>query len=485
MTYFDNNVQQLKYEVLSEVGKLAFENELTPEKLMGVANTVIPDGNPRMRCCIYKERAIVNERVKMALGGNAKNPNVVEVLEIACDECPVDGIQVTQACRGCIAHRCMNACPRQAITVVDRHAVIDKTKCVECGRCVEACSYSAIIKQRRPCVNACKADALTIDKETKKAKIKEEKCISCGACVYRCPFGAIMDKSFITKAIRMLVESRNNEVYKVYAIVAPAFASQYPNIPQITTEKVVTAIKKLGFHSVIEAALGADMVAYSEADELVEKGFLTSSCCPAFVRYIKKNYPDLVENISHNPSPMMQMAKVIKELDPYSKVVFFGPCIAKKAEAHQEDVSQYVDCVLTFEEMQALFNAKGIDLVSMEETPLDNASYFGRIFARSGGLTEAVAEALKEKDIPKEEFDCNPLVCNGLSECRTALLKAGKGKLAENFIEGMACDGGCIGGPACLNHSTKDRTFVDNYGKKAVERTIGDAISIFENESKQ
>jgi len=479
MSFFDNNVQQLKYEVLSEVAKLAFANALTPEKLMDVAGIVVPEGNARMRCCIYKERAIVNERVKIALGGNEKKPNVVEVLEIACDECPVDGIQVTPACRGCIAHRCVNACPKQAIEVVDRQAVIDKSKCVECGRCISACSYSAITKHTRPCVNACKANALAINKETKKVYIKEDKCISCGACVYRCPFGAIVDKSYITQAIRILLESRNNAVFKVYAVVAPSFASQYATIPDITTEKVVTAIKKLGFYSVVEAALGADLVAYSEADELVEKGFLTSSCCPAFVKYIQQNFPALEGHISHNLSPMAQLAKEIKKRDPYGKVIFIGPCIAKKAERQMEGVKEFVDCVLTFEELQALFNAKGIDLRSLEETPLNNASFFGRIFARSGGLAEAVAQALREKGISQEQFDCNPVACNGIMECKTALLKANKRLLAENFIEGMICEGGCIGGPACLTHSSKDRAFVDSYGKKAIEKTISDAISIF------
>lgn len=479
VTFFDNNVQQLKYEVLSEVAKLAFANELTAEKLLDVASIVVPPGQERMRCCIYKERAIVNERVKIALGGSEHKPNVIEVLEIACDECPIDGIEVTAACRGCIAHRCVNACPKNAITVIDRHAVIDKSKCVECGRCIASCSYGAIIKHTRPCINACKADALAIDKDTKKAFIKEDNCISCGRCVYCCPFGAIMDKSFITRAIRILLESRENTAYKVYAIVAPSFASQYATIPEITTEKVVTAIKNLGFHSVVEAALGADIVVSQEADELLEKGFLTSSCCPAFVNYIHKNFPDMQGHVSHNLSPMAQMAKVLKKMDPTGKVVFFGPCIAKKAERRLEGVKEYVDCVLTFEEMQALFNAKGIDLRTLEENSLNNASYFGRIFARSGGLSEAVIQALREKEISKEQFDCKPLACNGLVECKTALLKARKGVLPENFIEGMICEGGCIGGPACLTHSSRDRAFVDNYGKKAIEKAISDAISIF------
>jgi [FeFe] hydrogenase (group B1/B3) len=480
MTYFDNDVQQLKYEVLSEIAKLAFHNSLTAENLLDVASIIVPDGEAKMRCCIYKERAIVNERVKLALGGDTKNPNMVEVLKIACDECPVDGIVVTQSCRGCIAHKCANACPKNAIRIVNRCAVIEKSKCVECGRCATVCSYNAIVKHTRPCVNACKVNAISIDKDTKKAVIKNDKCISCGACVYHCPFGAIMDKSYITQAIRMLHESDDNRIYKIYAVVAPSLVSQYANIPEITTGKVVTAIKQIGFHSVIEAALGADMVASMEAEELVEKGFLTSSCCPAFVQYIRKNYPAVAENISHNLSPMAQLAKIIKQMDPTGKVVFIGPCIAKKTERRNENVKYYVDCVLTFEEMQAMFHAKKIELETLEETALDNASYFGRIFAHSGGLTTAVGQVLKEHNISPERFTCKPLICNGISECKTALLKAGKGLLSENFIEGMICEGGCIGGPACLSHSSKDKNLVDTYGHEAIEKTIADAISIFD-----
>jgi [FeFe] hydrogenase (group B1/B3) len=479
MVLFDNDVQQLKYEVISEVARLAFMDELTPENLMNVANIIVPEGKPRLRCCIYKERAIVNERVKIALGGNKQNPCVVEVLPIACDECPVDGIQVTQACRGCIAHRCVNVCPRKAITVVDRHAVIDKEKCVECGRCIEACSYGAIMETVRPCVSACKPKALTINGDTKKALIDNEKCISCGACVYRCPFGAVVDKSYITQAIRMLLDSKNNKAYKTYAIVAPAFSSQYATVPGITTEKVTAAIKALGFHAVIEAALGADMVAGMEALELVEKGFLTSSCCPAFVSYVRKYFPSLAENISHNLSPMAQIAKVIKQMDPNSRIIFFGPCIAKKQERQLESVAGYVDCVLTFEEMQALFNAKNIELAAMEGVPLDNASFFGRIFARSGGLSEAVAQGLKEHGISQEQFAYKPVACSGIAECRAALLKADKKVLDENFIEGMICEGGCIGGPACLSHSSKDKDRVDKYGKTAYGRTIEETVSLF------
>ena len=304
------------------------------------------------------------------------------------------------------------------------------------------------------------------------AEIDNGKCISCGACVYQCPFGAIVDKSYILDAIRLIRESEENRKYKVYAVIAPAISSQfaYAKIGQI-----VTGIKKLGFHGVVEAALGADMTAYSEAAELAEKGFLTSSCCPAFVTYVEKFFPNMAEHISHNPSPMAQIAKYIKETDPTGKVVFIGPCTAKKMEFRKESVAPYVDCVITFEELQALLDSQEIEPENLEESLLDNASYYGRIFARSGGLSAAVAEALKEREI---DFAVQPEICDGIEQCKVALLKAGRGLLQANFIEGMACVGGCIGGAACLTHGPKDKNEVDKYGKLAFEKGILDALTV-------
>ena len=476
---FDTDVQLIKNKVLSKVARLAYNDELEPLKVMAISREIIPDeAEPTMRCCIHKERAILDERVKNALA-NDDGKAVVRVLPIAGDECPVDGLVVTENCRGCLAHRCMNACPKDAISFgPDRRAIIDKAKCINCGLCAKSCSYSAIIKRSRPCMNACKAGAISTNPVTCKAVIDEEKCITCGQCVYQCPFGAIVDKSYITKVVSLIKGSDKNKNYKVYAVVAPAIASQFDNVGKLKTEKVVTAIKMLGFHSVLEAAWGGDMVAYMETMELVEKGFLTSSCCPAFVNFIHKNYPTIVPHISHNPSPMVQMGKVLKKMDPGCKVVFIGPCIGKKNE--YERAREYVDAVLTFEELQALFDARELEVSELPETVLDNASYFGRIFARSGGLVEAVAQALKEWEVGEDKFKVDPIICSGLAECDKALKMYQAGKLTNNFIEGMCCEGGCIGGPACINHEAKDAVEVNLYGKKAVEQTIKSAISVLD-----
>lgn len=470
---FDTKVQLLKYEVLREVARYAFEGTLL-EHYNDITKTIVPGPKSTMRCCIYKERAIVNERIKLAMGGDKQNPNVIEVIEIACDECPVGGYEVTNACRGCIAHRCEQICPRGAITFDENQkARIDKSKCVECGMCAKVCPYGAISNHKRPCENACKLKAISMS-ETKAAQIDNNKCVSCGACVYQCPFGAIMDKSYILDAINMIKDSDENKKYKVYAIVAPSISSQFS---YARLGQVITGIKKLGFHSVVEVALGADMVAYKESRELAERGQLTSSCCPAFVSYIRKNFPNAAEKISSNLSPMAELGKYLKELDPTCKVVFFGPCTAKKSEQQLETVKDYVDCVLTFEELQALIDSRDIDLASLEDGVLDNASYYGRIFARTGGLTDAVAEAVKEQEL---DITLNPIVCSGIEECKPVLTKLNRGVLPNNFVEGMACVGGCIGGPACLTHEMKDKNDVDRYGKEALEKTIGDALKVLD-----
>ena len=469
---FDTKVQYLKYKVLREVARHAWNDTLL-ENVMDIPKAIVPGKEPTMRCCVFKERAILGERVKIAMGGDPTNPNVIQVIDIACDECPAAGYSVTDSCRGCLAHRCEDVCPRGAISFDHNHvAHIDKTKCIECGKCAEVCPYSAITNRKRPCQVACKVKAIDINVDGA-AAINDEKCTSCGACVYRCPFGAISDKSYILNVIDLIKRSENNTKYKVYAVVAPSISSQFS---YAKLGQVIKGLKELGFHTVVEAALGADLVAMSEARELTEKGFLTSSCCPAFVSYIKSEFPDLAQHISHNLSPMVEISKYIKKTDPGAKAIFIGPCTAKKAEAQLEKAKPYVDAVLTFEELQALFDSKAMDITTLEEDVLDNASYYGRIFARSGGLSDAVVQALKEQGL--EDFPLKAVACNGIEECRIALLKKRKGVLDANFIEGMACLGGCIGGAGCLTHGAKNKAEVDKYGKEAFEKTISEAISV-------
>ncbi len=471
MRIFDTKVQELKYTVLMELAWQTWRGNDAFSVFNEIANEIVKKDEPPMSCCIYKDRAIVAERIRIALGGNKNNPNVIQVIDISCDECPEAGHVVTDLCRGCVAHRCADACKPGAIKFDDeQRAHIDKSKCVECGRCAAVCPYSAITNFKRPCERACKVDAISMGPDGV-AVIDSEKCIACGACVYQCPFGATLDVSSITDVIKTIMASENNEKFRVYAVVAPAIASQfkYAEIGQI-----ITAIKEIGFYSVEEAALGADIVAYNEAAELQERDLMTSSCCPAFVKYIKTKFPDMADKISSSLSPMAVTGKFIKERDPDAKVVFIGPCTAKKAEVKQPETAAYVDYVLTFEELQALIDSKDIEVEELEETDLDHASSFGRNFAKSGGVTDAVIEAAYEQ--LGEGVKIDPIVCDGIDKCKSALLRANKGVLPHNFIEGMVCSGGCIGGAACLTHGDANKRSIEKYGISASIRDIQESV---------
>ncbi len=473
MKTFDTKVQYIKYKVLREVSRHAWNNTLQ-ENITDIPKQIVTGKESTVRCCVYKERAILAERVKLAMGGDKFNPNVIEVIDIACDECPVSGFSVTSSCRGCLSHRCKEACRFNAISFDENYvAQIDEEKCRDCGACAKVCPYHAIISRKRPCESACKTKAIQKAKDNS-AEIINEKCIACGACVYQCPFGSIADKSFILNVIDIIKNAKGNRKYKVYAVVAPSISSQFlhANLGQ-----VISGMKELGFHTIVEAALGADAVALEESRELIEKKFLTSSCCPAFVMYIEQNFPDFVQHISHNLSPMARISKYIKETDPTAKVVFIGPCTAKKMEFQSKNVSAYVDSVLTFEELQALFDSRDLNLEKLPVDVLDNASYFGRIFARSGGLSDAVAQAIKEQALV---FDLKAEKCDGIEACKVAILKSSKNLIDANFIEGMACVGGCIGGAGCLTHGPKDKTAVDEYGKLAFEKTLLEAVKLMD-----
>ncbi|MGN0795850.1 MAG: monomeric [FeFe] hydrogenase [Christensenellales bacterium] len=471
MRIFDTNVQLLKYKTLKAVIKHIYADDLESIYL-DVPKEIVPGPKATMRCCIYKERAIVGERVKLALGGDKNNPNIVEVIDIACDECPVDGIMVTPACRGCLTHQCKENCPKDAISIIDKRAVIDKEKCIECGKCVKSCPYGAIIAQHRPCVVSCKAKALKVNAESKKAEINVDKCINCGACVYACPFGAIVDKSFIVDCINLLRGSQDGKNYKVYAVIAPSIVSQFK---YAKVEQVITGMKKLGFHQVIEAALGADVDLKLEADECIKKGVLLSSCCPAFVDYVIKNFPELESYISENVSPMVVTAKMIKASDPTAKVIFIGPCSAKKAEYKLPKTGGAIDCVMSFEELQAFLDARDINVSNLECSPLDNASYFGRIFAKSGGVAQGI-----KNEAAKAGKEISVCAMNGIDECRANLTRLKFKRATENFFEGMACEGGCINGALCLTHGVKNADDVDRYGNEAKEKTIENSVNLYE-----
>ena len=478
MRKFESNVQYIKYLVNREITE-RFINGTLDSSLDEIAEKLVPGPKPATRCCIYKERHIIKERAKNAIYPQTKE-NVISILHDACDECPVNRFMITEACRGCLGHRCQEVCPRNAIFMVNHHAYINQELCIECGRCKEVCPFNAISDVKRPCIRSCEIGAIQID-ENKKAVIDDSKCVSCGACVHQCPFGAIVDKPFVLDVLNLLKESENNTKYKVYAVVAPAISSQFTNA---RIEQVITGIEKIGFYHAVEAALGADIVSYHEAHEFAETieemKWKTTSCCPAFVDYVSKKFPELMDHVSKTVSPMVATARLIKSLDEDAKIVFIGPCTAKKMEIKKDDIKDAVDLVITFEELQAMLDAMNIELEKCEDSVLDNASFYGRLFARSGGVSEAVKHVVGHE---KFNVEFKPVAADGLDACTKILRLAKAGKLDGNFIEGMACKCGCIGGAASLSHGPKDVTQVDKYSALSKEKNSIDAIRVFDIDS--
>ena len=473
---FESNVQYIKYLVNKEVAKRFFNG--TSDDPREIAEVIIPGPKALFRCCIYKERHIIEERVHLVMEPT-KDDRIINVLDSACDECPIDRFVVTEACRGCLGHKCQEVCPRNAITIVNHRSYINQELCIECGRCKQVCPFNAISEVKRPCIRACSVGAVKMD-ENRKAIIDHEKCISCGACVYQCPFGAIVDKSFMMDMLNLLKNSWNNTSYHVYALVAPAVSSQFPGVK---TGQVYSAIMQLGFYDVVEAAVGADMVSAFEAKEFAEtvgeKGWKTSSCCPAFVDYVEKNYPQFKDHISTAVSPMIAAARAIKAKDPKARIVFIGPYTAKKVEIKQESLKGAVEVVLTFEELQAIFDAREIDLLSLEERDGGFASSFGRNFARTGGVAESVKRTVEVSGL---DVEWKPIRCNGIEECIKAMKMASFGKLDANFIEGMACKHGCTGGAASLLHDAKGIELINRYSKDAVTDNPLDILEKYDME---
>lgn len=462
MFKFETQLKKLKHEVLTEVAKLAKNDDITLESIEKVPYEVIKGDVAHYRCCVYKERAIVLERAKLAAGYLANGDNaeeslidikpdeqIIYVIEAACDRCPINKFNVTDSCRNCIAHRCKEACNFGAITIVNGRAYINQELCKECGGCKKACPYDAISEVMRPCKKACPTGALDINQDDRRAMIKEEICVNCGSCMRSCPFGAISDKSLIVPVAKRLARHR-----KMYAVVAPAITGQFG--PTMNYGKIRNAIKAIGFEDMIEAALGADAVTVNEANEFVERmergdKYMTNSCCPGFLSFIEKVNPTEKNRVSGTVSPMVAAARYIKKNDPEAKVVFIGPCTAKKGEAVRIGIADAVDYVLTFEELLALFEAFEVNPFECEEENVNDASIFGRGFGAAGGLTAAIKNYLQDSGV---NVEFKPVQVSGL-DCKKTMMLAKMGKLPGNFIEGMMCEGGCINGAAKVVSSVK------------------------------
>lgn len=478
-------VTDLRKQIFTEIARVAYESEDILSDIEAIPYIITPDEEPKYRESIYRERQIAAERVRLALGlslrpankpvhitSGVANTNIAEkyyepplmqVIPSACDKCPDNEYEVTNMCRNCVAHSCIKSCPKGAISIVNGKSFIDQSKCIKCGRCKAACPYDAISHKIRPCAQACGINAISSD-EFGRAHIDNEKCVACGQCMSACPFGAIADKSQIFQLIQAIKQGD-----KVVATVAPAIAGQFG--PKANLAKIKTALKKLGFADVYEVAEGADMGCIAEAHHYVHEvatgklPFLFTSCCPAWATLTKKHFPDLAPEVSQELTPMVATARKIKEKDDAARVVFIGPCAAKKLEASRSDLRSFVDFVLTFEELNGMFAAKNIDPAACEEDTLNtDASGAGRGYAVAGGVAAAIEKCINEY-FPDTEVKIQH--AESLAECRKMLMLARTGKLNGYMIEGMGCPGGCVAGAGTIRPIQRATSLIAGYKKEA------------------
>jgi [FeFe] hydrogenase (group B1/B3) len=482
-------VTELRRRVFESVAKLAWECEEGEyaSRMEAIPYEIIPGEDAQYRDSVFKERAILGERLRLAMGLSLYpvdrpsqiskdiektaideiyyEPELVNVIPFACDRCPTRTVEVTANCRGCLAHPCMQVCPKNALSFVNGKSHIDQEKCIKCGRCIDACPYHAIIEYDRPCASACGVKAIGSD-EKGRAKIDYNKCVSCGLCMVNCPFGAIADKSQIFQLIHSIKGGD-----EVYAEIAPAFVGQFG--PLASPEVIVEAIKSLGIRDVLEVAIGADLGSVEEAHHYVDRvangkdKFLGTSCCPSWSVMAKRDFPDMADCISGELTPMVGTARIIKKEHPNAKIVFIGPCAAKKLEAMRRSVRSDVDFVITFEELMGMFAARNIEFSDFQaDGKLDQATTGGRSYPVAGNVAKAIAANIAKTN---PEIDVKIDNAMGLAECKKMLMLAKAGKRDGYLLEGMACPGGCIAGAGTLLPLKKAEISVNKFMKAAKE----------------
>lgn len=465
-----NNAKRICREILIRIAKGCYDGTLN-STIERMPIEMRPSDKPVTRCCIYKDRAVIKYRCmaslgfavenetdelttlvayyNMALGSNKKPDRHLTVLEVACYSCPQSQYVVSNTCRGCAARPCTMVCPKNAVSMKNGQAVIDQDLCVKCGKCESACPFHAVIRIPVPCEESCPVKAIYQNEEGRRI-IDQDKCIHCGKCIVSCPFGAVMECSQVVKVIQAINTGKH-----VTVLPAPALEGQFP----AGWSQLEAALKRLGFNDVVQVGFGAEKTIAHEAEELAEKLdggqlLMTTSCCPSYMEYVNKHANCLQGYVSTTPSPMVYAAQIAREKNPGTLTVFVGPCLAKRVEAVKSGI---VDYVLTFEELGAMLVAAEvfIDEMEMEELevmPSDSA----RGFAISSGVAAAVQKEYKGTTALRT------YCVDGIDRKSAALLKKAPVAINANFIEVMACEGGCVGGPGILHSPDKAKRQLQN-----------------------
>lgn len=456
-----NNAMLIRRELLARLARMLREGT-AEQKIDRIALEMRPKGDATSRCCVHKDRAVIKHKIMALLGFNVEDEqdelttlseyarmayerkvptaNLLTVVDEACSSCVKINYVVTNMCRGCVARPCTLNCRKDAIAFLNGQAIIDASKCVNCGLCLKVCPFHAIIYQPVPCEEACPLGAISKD-ERGIEHIDESTCIHCGKCVSACPFGAVVEKTHLVEIYRAFHSGQ-----RVVALVAPALAGQF----KAPMEKILGALRALGFHEVVEVASGADTTAQREAAEFQERmeggaPFMTTSCCPAYVRLVDRHIPELQPFVSHTRSPMAYTAEKVRQGDPEAVVVMLSPCTAKRSEAFRDP---NVDYVLGFEEVSSMLEAHDVEVAASPDVALDpDITGVARGFCVSGGVTRAV-----ERYAPQAEI--KPVLVDGIDKAQIRLLKGYPKACPGNFVEIMSCEGGCLGGCHVI-HSPK------------------------------
>jgi len=458
---FVNRTMQIRRELLYRLCSAAFQKN-SDRAFDRIPLVMRPKESISSRCCLYKDRAILRSKLVAMLGFdpdtidelvtlselyNLQNSEtttekpLLSVIGEACSMCNKSNYIVTNQCRGCVARTCEASCPKKAIRFVENRAEIDTALCINCGKCMQNCPYHAIIYQPIPCEEACPVGAIK-GSDHDKHLIDEKLCISCGKCLNACPFGAVIENNQLLPLISTLQQKT-----PVVALIAPAIAGQF----NCSLSQIKTALKQIGLLDVMEVAWGAEETIRQEGAEINSlltdnpAQILTSSCCPSYRQLIAKHLPAHQAKVSHTQTPLYYTAQIARNRFPEAKLLFIGPCLAKKAEVRQ---NPWIDFAITFEELGAILIAKEIEagLLPDEHCESKIPSAHARGFAASGGVATAILNYLS----PAKRAGFKHEVINGLDRKNITKLKISLIKPTVNFLEVMACEGGCIGGPGTV-----------------------------------